>query len=314
MGNYSPLVSVIIPNYNHAKYLEQRILSVLNQTYPNFEVIILDDKSSDNSEQIINRFRENQKVSHIVINKENSGSTFIQWNKGFDLAKGELIWIAESDDYCEPNFLEKCVNEFKQDGGIAVVYTASQYVNEFNENLPTYNPYKSPKYYYSGKEFIKSRMDFGCAIWNASSAVFKRDIALSIYKDYQEFKACGDKLFWIYMAEKGDVVYVNEALNYFRQHENKVSPRKFRDGTSLKEEKKIFNYQVKKGYLKGLKKINALNLYKTKIQTSDFENEHVREELISLWQFNTDYKTKLISLMARIYQYYHIHIKKNLNK
>ena len=66
--------------------------------------------------------------------------------------------------------------------------------------------------------------------------------------------------------------------------------------------------------MKGLKKINALNLYKTKIQTSDFENEHVREELISLWQFNTDYKTKLISFMARIYQYYHIHIKKNLNK
>ena len=94
-----PLVTVIIPNYNHAKYLRQRIDTVLNQTYTSFEVIILDDCSTDNSKDIILSYKDNPHISNIVLNSENSGSTFKQWNKGFELAKGDYIWIAESDDY-----------------------------------------------------------------------------------------------------------------------------------------------------------------------------------------------------------------------
>ena len=100
-----PLVSVIIPNFNHAPYLEQRLESVFNQTYQNFEVIILDDHSTDNSMEIIMRYKDNPHVSHIIENDINSGKVFKQWNKGFHLAKGELIWIAESDDFCELNML-----------------------------------------------------------------------------------------------------------------------------------------------------------------------------------------------------------------
>ena len=102
----SPLVSVIIPNYNHAVYLDERIKSVLNQTYQNFELIILDDCSPDNgaSMAIIEKYRNNPHISHIVYNDVNSGSTFKQWHKGLELAKGDLIWIAESDDNCEKSF------------------------------------------------------------------------------------------------------------------------------------------------------------------------------------------------------------------
>jgi len=96
-----PTVSVIIPNYNYESYLKQRIETVLNQTYQNFEVIILDDHSSDNSRDIIETFRQNEKVTHIVYNQINSGSPFIQWVKGIELAIGKYIWIAESDDYSD---------------------------------------------------------------------------------------------------------------------------------------------------------------------------------------------------------------------
>ncbi|MDO5340840.1 MAG: glycosyltransferase family A protein [Bacteroidia bacterium] len=71
-----PLVSVIIPNYNHARYLDQRIQTVLNQTYQNFEVIILDDKSTDNSLEVIAKYKVNPHISQIVINEQNSGSPF----------------------------------------------------------------------------------------------------------------------------------------------------------------------------------------------------------------------------------------------
>ena len=76
----TPLISVIIPNYNHARYLEQRLDSVFNQTYPNFEVIILDDHSTDNSLEIINRYKDDPNLSQIIINDTNSGSVFKQWD------------------------------------------------------------------------------------------------------------------------------------------------------------------------------------------------------------------------------------------
>ena len=100
-----PFVSVIIPNYNHAQYLEQRLDSVFGQTYPNYEVIFLDDCSKDNSLEVINRYKNNPHLSQIVVNETNYGNTFKQWDKGINLAKGEIIWIAESDDYCELTML-----------------------------------------------------------------------------------------------------------------------------------------------------------------------------------------------------------------
>lgn len=96
----SNLVSVIVPNYNHAQYLDIRLKSILAQTYTDFEIIILDDNSIDNSKEIIKRYEKDVHISHIICNKTNSGSPFIQWNRGFQYAKGDLIWIAESDDCC----------------------------------------------------------------------------------------------------------------------------------------------------------------------------------------------------------------------
>jgi glycosyltransferase involved in cell wall biosynthesis len=107
--SYKPLVSVIIPNYNHAAYLNERIDSVLNQTFRDFEVILLDDCSTDNSREIIESYRGHEKISQIEYNEVNSGSTFIQWKKGLDLAQGDWIWIAESDDVASNEFLSNAI-------------------------------------------------------------------------------------------------------------------------------------------------------------------------------------------------------------
>lgn len=305
--NY-PLVSIIIPNYCHAPYLEQRITSVLNQTYPNFEVIILDDKSPDNSLEIINKFRNDAHIKHIVANERNSGSTFVQWNKGIELSNGEIIWIAESDDYCEPTFLEKCVSEYVKDKNCAIVYCSSEYVDSQNNDLGTYSVYPQEKYHLTGKDFIKERAAFGCAIWNASSAIFNKNLALIISKQYESYKACGDRLFWIEMAELGNVIHINEILNYFRQHQNKVSPKRFRDGTSLTEEREIYKYQCAKRYLIGLRRIFILNLYKNKIDKGTFDSSMVKDKLNSLWGFDNRLKNTFINFVSRIYIYFHLYI------
>lgn len=109
----TPLVSIIIPNFNHSRFLRERLESVFNQTFEDFEVILLDDASTDSSVEILEEYAKDPRVSHLVVNKENSGSPFRQWQRGIELSQGKYIWIAESDDSCDPDFLLTCVAMMK---------------------------------------------------------------------------------------------------------------------------------------------------------------------------------------------------------
>lgn len=103
--NTNRKVSIIVPNYNHARFLRKRLDSIYNQTYKNIEVILLDDCSTDNSRQILEEYQKKYAaITKLVPNVKNSGSVFKQWQKGISLATGDLIWIAESDDWCDDNF------------------------------------------------------------------------------------------------------------------------------------------------------------------------------------------------------------------
>jgi glycosyltransferase involved in cell wall biosynthesis len=82
---FSPLVSIIVPNYNHEKFLKKRLDSIFNQTFQDFEVILMDDCSTDDSRIILSDYAKNSKVSHCIFNESNSGNTFKQWVKG-------LVW------------------------------------------------------------------------------------------------------------------------------------------------------------------------------------------------------------------------------
>src|SRR6185437_11651861 len=126
-----PKVSVIVPNYNHGEYLNKRIDSILNQTYQDFEVIILDDCSTDNSKEIIGQYAANQKVRHVIFNEANSGSVFKQWKKGLQLSKGEYIWMAETDDFCEIAFLKTAVDALESNHS-SLFFCQSDNVDENN--------------------------------------------------------------------------------------------------------------------------------------------------------------------------------------
>ena len=243
----NPLVSVIIPNYNHAKYLNERIQSVVNQTYKNFEVIIFDDCSKDNSIEIIENYKNNPKIKHIIYNKENSGSTFIQWNKGFDLAQGDYIWIAESDDVADDTFLEKTVKAINKNPNTVLVFTNSLFIDSEGKNLnhqckEIWNTNKI----FNGEYFTRKHMLGMNNIYNASAVLFKKDVIINIPREkYINYKACGDRIFWIYVCLQGNIVYLAEKLNKFRKHDNKVSPKAAVSGLSSIEDFKIYS-EIKK--------------------------------------------------------------------
>lgn len=233
-----PKVSVIIPNYNHAGFLNQRIDSVLLQTYQDFELIILDDCSTDYSRQIINAYTGHPKVSLILFNDTNSGSTFKQWRKGIENAKGELIWIAESDDYADHTFLEKLLEKITLQPGVGVAYCQSWRVDEHNKVLDSCKSWFPARwqsdFVNDGKAEIRDHFLFH-GILNASATLFKRDIAMSVSDRFTTFSYFGDQLFWIEMLLKTDIYYLADELNFFRTHEKNVSGAAARRGVGIKE-------------------------------------------------------------------------------
>jgi glycosyltransferase involved in cell wall biosynthesis len=219
-----PLVSVIIPNYNHANYLEKRINSVLSQTYSNYEVIILDDNSNDDSELIIEKYRQNSKVAKIVFNTVNSGSPFLQWIKGFEYCKGEFIWVAESDDWADSIFLKKLI-EFSLTNNTELTFSRSSFiVGEKNEGIYKWGEIGDINlwegdFVMSGRDFIKNFMIYRNSIPNASSVIFRNNFKVheSILK---HFKFCGDWMFWSTILSQGKIGYCSQVLNFHRFHEN----------------------------------------------------------------------------------------------
>jgi len=219
-------VSVIIPNYNHAIFLTERIESVLNQTNQNFEVIILDDCSTDNSKEIINRYKNDTRISHIIFNDSNSGSPFFQWKKGIELAKHKFIWIAESDDYIDPTFLEEVLQRFNTDEKIGIVYCDSNIVENEKVVKDFYKGYRNQNfntkrwnndYVNDGKNEIENYLFFECTINNTSAMVFKKDlIDQNIFTELQKFKYSGDWYFFLCIAYNCKISYISKALNYFR--------------------------------------------------------------------------------------------------
>src|SRR5256884_5552042 len=124
----TPKVSVIVPNYNHAPYLRERLESILTQTYKDFELLILDDGSTDDSYQIIARYERRARV-RVLVNSTNSGSAFSQWNRGISLARGEYVWIAESDDSADPHFLEMLIPVLDETPSLGIAYCQSHLIN-----------------------------------------------------------------------------------------------------------------------------------------------------------------------------------------
>jgi len=220
-----PLVSVIIPNYNHAQFLKARIDSVLNQTYSNFEVIILDDFSTDNSVEIINSYKSAKRISHIVMNESNSGSPFKQWKKGLELAKGKYIWIAESDDFADVTLLEKCVEQFEKDSTLTLAFCNTQPIDGNDNKMGNKGTSMLQGKYHALKDDFFYNWFFkngSFRILNASSCVFRKDLINSdTLNKFITYKYAGDKLFWLdLLSEHPYFYFLSETLNYQRSHQN----------------------------------------------------------------------------------------------
>jgi len=233
MGN-QPLVSVIVPIYNHEKFIEKRIESILNQTFKDCEIIILDDCSTDNSYSIIEKYHSHPSIT-IIRNEINSACVSRQWQKGVLLAKGKYIWIAEGDDFSDSKFIETLLPAFNKKE-VNIAYCASHTIDqnenitpEFYLNIGHYDKLNFPKrrwlqnYTASGTDEIENALSIRNSIPNASAVIMRTDAIKKVDFDLaSSFRCTGDWFVYISILKQGEIHYISEHLNYHRIHEDSV--------------------------------------------------------------------------------------------
>lgn len=122
------LISIIVPVYNAERFIEQTINTVLRQTYKKWELILVDDKSTDNSIKIINKYIQENNNIKLIQNENNSGAA-VSRNKGIDAAKGEYIAFLDADDLWKKDKLEKQL-KFMKEKKCAFSFTGYEFANE----------------------------------------------------------------------------------------------------------------------------------------------------------------------------------------
>lgn len=245
-----PAVSVIVPNYNHAAFLRQRVESILEQSYQDFEVLLLDDCSTDNSCEVLELYRSRPKVSRIVYNEKNSGSAFRQWNKGIALAQGEWIWIAESDDWADPRFLETMMTNLAEHPECGLGYCRS-YCTDEKGNILWEVTVGEGVTVTKGDDLIRQKLAQASTILNVSSCVFRKSLFQPEKQVlYEKMRLCGDWFFYVLLAEQTDVLKVKDPLNYCRRHGNNIAESAEARGLTFLEGVEILDYILKRYHVK----------------------------------------------------------------
>jgi len=245
-----PKVSVIIPNYNHARYLPRRIESVLGQTLRDIEVIFLDDASKDDSRRAFEPYAADPRV-RAIFNDRNSGSTFRQWNRGFREATGEYLWVAESDDFAEPELLAELCGRLDANPAVGLAYCQSRRVDGEGDDLGScaeWTDWMSEDHWAAdfvtnGRGECLRYLIRQCTIPNASAALLRRSVLDRVGPAAETYRLCGDWLMWARMMLAADVAFVARPLNHFRVHTGTVRHKTTQNALWL-EEKARFLLQV----------------------------------------------------------------------
>lgn len=252
VASLPPLATVIVPAYNHQKFIRARLDSIVNQTIGDIDIVVLDDCSTDGTQLVISEYLTDPRI-RFECNNINTGSPFEQWMKGAEMAHADLIWIAEGDDLASQNFLEKMLPAF-DDPMVALAFCRTEIINEFGILQPgALDPYyKTSDFPFFCENTVKMdgltavEMGFGsmCLIVNGSSTIMRRKNLVSAASVAKSYKMCGD--WYVYLSALADtkLVYTTEAVNYFRRHTNSAVHKI--EGTEIyfKERSMIAEYVI----------------------------------------------------------------------
>ncbi len=288
-----PFASVVVPNYNYEDYLPARLDTIFNQTFQDFELILLDDKSPDGSIRVLQDYADRRPGTKLVVNDKNSGSPFAQWIKGMRLAQSDLIWMAEADDTAEPNLLETLLPYFddrnvflgycksvptRADGSIIGDYEEI-YLNRINEGRWSKN--------YIVTDHKEASLGLGRAncIPNASSVILRNfEPDFEFENTVRNMKLCGDWLFYLRAMKGGKVAYDKSPLNYHRRHDKTVThsvqgSNKYFDEFAMTRDYVNSNYVLTDDAKVRIEEFTTADLDRFGVKDESVRNEILRQAL-----------------------------------
>jgi len=325
------MVSVIIPVFNSEKYIEECLNSILVQTYTNYEIIVIDDGSTDSSHKIIERYVS--KYNKIKYFYQKNGGAAIARNLGVGMAIGKYLMFVDSDDYIAPDALTLMVNKlehFKADMGVIGHIKINNSNNEFKEFLYDVDD----KQCYTNTEVLDLALKLKIRGYICDK-LFLKDKWNNLNLTFEENRYCED---WFpvikYILNSEKIVFVNKGIYFYRQHVNSSIH------TSNLKVIGDYNYVVKTiiDYVQAKKvKVNTLETFKmlTFIETIHElylvvgENKHkiysgLKDNRLNSWDFkmknilgsqNISSKNKLVIILwkLRLYHLFKLISKVNIS-
>ncbi len=202
-----PLVSIITPSYNQGDYIEETIQSVINQTYPYIEYIILDAESTDNTLLILDKYENNPRVSKIVREKDNGQADAIE--KGFRMAKGEIVGWINSDDVLAQDVVEKSVKVFKENECVGLTYGDIVFIDDAGKKIKIKKAYPA----ISNDYLLKTDYD----VYQPGSFYKRSVVEAAGYLD-TNLSFAMDLDLWLRIMNTHDACHIGGVCAFFRWH------------------------------------------------------------------------------------------------
>jgi glycosyltransferase involved in cell wall biosynthesis len=220
----SPLVSVIVPSFNHGRYITEALNSVLNQTYPNIELIVVDDKSTDSSLKLVNKWiasiESKNRFSrvHLSCNSKNSGAAY-SLNEGLKIARGELITFLNSDDYYDKTRIERLAGAYSGEdhfcafGPIECVYETGTNVDIDLISIVESIPDRIADCLSSYVPLIRENIAV-----TSGNIFISRSLAKTL-NGFQNLLYCHDWEFLVRAGKYCEIKFIENAWYYYRLHD-----------------------------------------------------------------------------------------------
>lgn len=213
-----PEISVLMSVYNDEKYIEEAIDSILNQSLQDFEFIIIDDASTDQTSQILRLASQNDKRIKVYRNDSNIGLTK-SLNKGLGLINSKYVARMDSDDVSMPYRLEKQLEVFKANPNSVLVTSNVDIINE--DGIVWHQPRR-----YASNSQIAWLLVFYNYIGGHSQVMFQRDSVLAVGGYNETYKYSQDYDLWVRLSELGDINLIDDVLLQYRQRVGSITDTK----------------------------------------------------------------------------------------
>ncbi|MET3537574.1 glycosyltransferase family 2 protein [Chryseobacterium limigenitum] len=205
-------ISILIANYNNGNFFRDCYISLINQTYKNWEVIIVDDASTDNSVDIIKETIKQDKRFQLYENGENKGCGFTK-RKCMEYATGEVCGYLDPDDALYPTALEKSIQQYGNNNIVATYSKMMMCDKELSQQ----------KIFGNTKQIYNNLYFFNCPIQFAHFFTFRRETYLKTQGINPDLKSAVDQDLYLKILELGNVKYINEVLYKYRLHSDGIS-------------------------------------------------------------------------------------------